>query len=61
MPKVYMRNILAYLLGNSNENHFLNSLQGIRLRVTHSFVKFNVHGGHRYRDSLQFGRPLESY
>lgn len=59
MPKVDMRNILAYLLGNANENHFLDSFEGISSRVPHSFVEFNVHEGHRFLDFLQYGLPLE--
>jgi hypothetical protein len=59
MPKVNMKYILTYLLGNANENHFLDSFEGFRFRVTHSFVKFNVHEGRRYQDSLRFGLPLK--
>jgi len=58
MPKVDMKNIHAYLLENANENHFLDSFEGIRFRVPHSFVEFNVHGGHRFLNFLQYGLPL---
>ena len=60
MPKVVMRYIFAYhLLGNANENHFLDNFEGIRFKVAQCFVKFNVHEGLRCLDSLRFGLPLE--